>query len=196
MFKRTKSINKGVFIDNSVKSPTKEINSSEYIGKINNGYFLPVIKSTVNGNIANCLLDSGASDDFISISFARKHSILINPIIPLFTNLAVKGQNDTFIIGEVELEINYQRLREYRKFKVMDLIKYDIILGITFLQDHNPDINWKEFNIKFEKNSLNNKKDSINDNYNVDDGLHHQAEDNYENNKVEEYKITTLKWLK
>ena len=78
----------------------------------------------------------------------------------------------------------------------MDLINYDIILGITFLQDHNPDINWKEFNIKFEKNSLNNKKDSINDNYNVDDGLHHQAEDNYENNKVEEYKITTLKWLK
>ena len=80
MFKRIKSINKGVFIDNSVKSPTKEINSSEYIGKINNGYFLPVIKATVNSIKANCLLDSGASDDFISINFARKHGILINPI--------------------------------------------------------------------------------------------------------------------
>ena len=93
MFKRIKSINKGVFIDNSVKSPTKEINSSEYIGKINNGYFLPVITSTINGIKANCLVDSGASNDFISISFARKHGILINPVAPVFTNLAVKGQN-------------------------------------------------------------------------------------------------------
>ena len=192
MFKRIKSINKGVFIDNSVKSPTKEINSSEYIGKINNGYFLPVIKATINGIKANCLLDSGASDDFISINFARKHGILINPIAPLFTSLAVKGQNDAFIIGEVELELIYESLKEYRKFKVMVLIKYDIILGITFLQDHNPDINWKEFNIKFEKNSLNNEKESINDSHKDDDGLHRQTEGNYENNKVEENDIMEI----
>ena len=178
MFKRIKSINKGVFIDNSVKSPTKEINSSEYIGKINNGYFLPVITSTINGIKANCLVDSGASNDFISISFARKHGILINPVAPVFTNLAVKGQNNAFIIGEVDLELNHEGLKEYRKFKVMDLIKYDVILGITFLQDHNPDINWKEFSIKFKENS-----------FDKNDGLHHQVEDNYESDKDEENDI-------
>ena len=66
-----------------------------------------------------------------SISFARKRGILINPIAPLFTSLAVKGQSDAFIIGEVELEFNYQGLIELRRFKVMDLVKYDVILGIT-----------------------------------------------------------------
>lgn len=78
-------------------------------------------------------------DNLGSINFARKHGILINPIAPVFTSLAVKWQNDAFIIGEVELELNYKGLMEYRKFIVMDLIKYDIILGITSLQDHNPD---------------------------------------------------------
>ena len=61
VFKKIKSISKGVFIDNSVRSPTKEINSSDYIGKINNGYFLLVITSTISGIKANCLVDSGAS---------------------------------------------------------------------------------------------------------------------------------------
>ena len=195
MFKRIKSINKGVFIDNSVKSPTKEINSSEYIGKINNGYFLPVITSKINGINANCLLDSGASDDFISISFARKHSILINPIAPLFTNLAVKGQTDAFISGEVELDFNYQGLIELRRFKVMDLVKYDVILGITFLQDHNPEINWKEFNINFRYDNLNGQEDSSYENNNDTvngDGIHHEGEDSYKNDIVEENDIVVI----
>ena len=193
MFKRLKSINEGVFIDNSVKSPIKEIDSSDYIGKINNGYFLPVITSTINGIKANCLLDSGASDDFISISFARKHGILINPVAPVFTSLAVKGQNDAFITGEAELELICEDLKEIRKFKVMDLMKYDIILGIKFLQDHNPEINWKDFSIKFKDKVLENQKDLVNDVYEdisedtvKDDGLHRQVQDNYENITVEE----------
>ena len=39
----------------------------------------------------------------------------------MFTSLAVRGQNDAFIIGEVELEFYYEGLKELRKFKVMDL---------------------------------------------------------------------------
>ena len=195
VFKKIKSISKGVFIDNSVRSPTKEINSSDYIGKINNGYFLPVITSTINGINANCLNDSGASDDFISISFARKHSILNNPIASLFTSLAVKGQSDAFIISEVELEFNYRGLTEIRRFKVMDLVKYDVILGITLLQDHNPKINWTEFNIKFRNDNLNGQKDSTyednNDTVNGD-GMHHQGEDSYKNDIVEENDIVEI----
>ena len=42
----------------------------------------------------------------------RYTTILINPVVPVFTNLAVKGQNDAFIIGEVELEFTYEGLRE------------------------------------------------------------------------------------
>lgn len=150
MFKSFKSINEGVFIDKSVKSPKKEIKSNSYIGEINRGYFLPVINAKINGIMANCLIDSGASNDFISIGFARKNSIKIDPVAPMFTSLAVKGQKDAFIIGEVSLELVYEGLTEVRRFKVMDLVKYDIILGITFLQDHNPEINWKDFSIKFK----------------------------------------------
>ena len=168
MFKSFKSINEEVFIDKSVKSP-EEIKLNSYIGKINRSYFLPVINAKINGIISNCLIDSGASNDFISVSFARKNSIMINPVAPMFTSLAVKGQKDAFIIGEVNLEFSYEGLTEVRRFKVMDLVKYDIILGITFLQDHNPEINWKDFSIKFKENSLKNNDGNLQDEFTQDE---------------------------
>ena len=70
MFKRTKSINKGVFIDNSVKSPTKEIKSSNYIGKINNGYFLPVITSMI-------MSATRASESYSSISDNNNYKVIV-----------------------------------------------------------------------------------------------------------------------
>ena len=69
----------------------------------------------------------------------------------------------------------------------MDLVKYDVILGITFLQDHNPMINWKEFNITFRNDNLNRQEDSIYENNNDTvngDWIHHQ-EDSYKNDIVE-----------
>lgn len=108
-------------------------------------------------------MDSGASGDFISIEFAQKNAINIRPTPPVFTTTAVNTQNNSFVIGDVELSISFKGFEEKRLFKVIDLHKYDIILGITFLQKHNPKINWVEFDIDFQDthNFNNNNNNNI-----------------------------------
>ena len=63
----------------------------------------------------------------------------------------VKG---LFIIHQVEVNVYYKSHVERMRMDVCDLGKTDVILGMLWLQAHNPEINWETGEIKIMRCSL------------------------------------------
>ncbi|HEX9503014.1 MAG TPA: retropepsin-like aspartic protease [Patescibacteria group bacterium] len=104
---------------------------------------------------AQALIDSGATENFISPSFISRYNIpthsLSKPKIVRNVD-GTKNQN-----GNIEelvnfkiayLKLNGQLKRKMQTFLILDLGEDDMILGYPFLQATNPEINWTEGNIK------------------------------------------------
>ena len=99
----------------------------------------------VNGNKARILIDSGASDNFISESFIKDSKIKSeNSTIKTEASLAVKGSECSIdkIVRNLEIEIGEYK-DKLESIKVLDLAAYDIILGMTWLEKYNPSIDYK-----------------------------------------------------
>src|SRR5260370_977722 len=104
---------------------------------------------------ARALIDSGATENFISHSFISRYSIpthsLSKPKIVRNVD-GTKNRNgniEELVNFEIAyLKINGQLKRKMQTFLILDLGEDDIILGYSFLQATNPEINWTEGNIK------------------------------------------------
>ncbi|QRV77028.1 Retrotransposable element Tf2 protein [Ceratobasidium sp. AG-Ba] len=78
------------------------------------------------------LVDSGSSKNFLDINFAQNNKIPLIPLVNPRTVIAIDGW--TFDIT----------------FFVMDLGDTDMILGLDWLQEADPDINWKTLEISWK----------------------------------------------
>jgi len=104
---------------------------------------------------ARALIDSGATENFISPSFISRYSIpthsLSKPKIVRNVD-GTKNRNgniEELVNFEIAyLKINGQLKRKMQTFLILDLGEDDMILGYPFLQATNPEINWTEGNIK------------------------------------------------
>ncbi|GLB33339.1 putative retrotransposable element tf2 155 kda protein type 1-like [Lyophyllum shimeji] len=90
------------------------------------------------------LLDSGASGLFLHIRFVRKHGITTRT---LSRPIPVKNVDGTAnaagaITEVVDLVLRYNGHSECVVFAVTDLGEQDMILGYTWLKEHNPEIDW------------------------------------------------------
>lgn len=87
------------------------------------------------------LIDSGSSRNFIDISFARRHSL---PLIELQHQRAVIGIDGQEIEDKIHFKTTINITIEGRSFKqrfyAMPLGDTNIILGMTWLKETNPDI--------------------------------------------------------
>ena len=143
LFKRKSSLNEKVFSDSVEENP------SIHLGNMDNlSHPLLVFGINLNNLNVNALLDSGASNDFISTRFVNDNAIKYVKINPIATRIATKVETPISIIGKVTLYMTYQGIKEYRDFYVLDLDKYDVILGMKFLKDKNPQVNWNTFQVK------------------------------------------------
>ena len=143
LFKRKSSLNEKVFSDGVEENP------SIYLGSTDNlSHPSLVFGIKLNNLNVNALLDSGASNDFISTRFVNDNAIKYVKINPIATRIATKVKTPISIIGKVTLYMTYQGIKEYRDFYVLDLDKYDVILGMKFLKDKNPQVNWNTFQVK------------------------------------------------
>jgi len=96
------------------------------------------------------LLDSGTMEMFMDKKTAAKHGFMLKklerPII--VRNVDRTNNSGGAIIHQVEANVYYKGHVERMRMDVCDLGKTEAILGMLWLQAHNPEINWKTGEVK------------------------------------------------
>ena len=96
------------------------------------------------------LLDSDASVIFIDKAWVKEKKLPLWPLhhaIPIFNVDGTKNSTSN-VTHYVDITISYQGHCKKMTAKVTDLSKNQMILGFTWLQKHNPEIDWKHSTVK------------------------------------------------
>ena len=95
-----------------------------------------VIDLTINGKVVRALIDTGSLSDFISNTVADQ--LKLNRVrlqTPITCQLAASGSR-TQIQYYTYVEVEYQNVRETRRFDIMNIDGFDCVLGTPFLFQH------------------------------------------------------------
>ena len=99
------------------------------------------------------LLDSGANATFIDVSVAERLGLLLTPLNAPIRVFNVDGSRN--LAGDVThtttILMEYLGHHEELTAEVTNLGKNSLILGYTWLQKHNPSIDWQTGMIKFTR---------------------------------------------
>ncbi|KAG5727756.1 hypothetical protein E4T56_gene20808 [Termitomyces sp. T112] len=90
------------------------------------------------------LLDSGATGLFLDTDYVQQHRLTTCPLshpIPVYNVDGMLNEAGS-ICSMVDLVLCYQDHSEKAAFAVTSLGKQDMILGFTWLHEHNPEIDW------------------------------------------------------
>jgi hypothetical protein len=88
------------------------------------------------------LIDSGSSQNFINISYARKHSLPLIELTHTQSVIAINGKELPGLIRfRINLEITIEESTIKQRFYAMPLGDTPLILGMTWLKEANPRIN-------------------------------------------------------
>ena len=96
------------------------------------------------------LLDISTNVIFINKAWAEEKKLPLQPLhhaIPVF-NIDSTKNSISNIIHCVDITISYQGHCKKVTAEVMDLSKNQMILGFTWLQKHDPEINWEHGMVK------------------------------------------------
>ncbi|QRV79674.1 Retrotransposable element Tf2 protein [Ceratobasidium sp. AG-Ba] len=97
------------------------------------------------------LVDSGSSKNFLDINFAQNNKIPLIPLVNPRTVIAIDGKElPNKIKNKATLEVEIEGWTFDITFFVMDLGDTDMILGLDWLQEADPDINWKTLEISWK----------------------------------------------
>jgi len=111
------------------------------------------LNGKIEGHSAWILLDSGASRNFLDEKFVKRHGIPVNDIDPMTVELAdgrKMGTNKLINIKRLELD-TYKTTGITAQ--VINLQRYDAILGKPWLFHANPNINWRNNTVTFQYGS-------------------------------------------
>ena len=99
------------------------------------------------------LVDSGATGSFIDQDFVRRHGIATRQLLRPMPVLNVDGtSNEAGQITEVvDLIVKYDRHAERMLLAVTGLGRKTLILGYTWLRQHNPEVNWQTQEVKLSR---------------------------------------------
>jgi len=105
---------------------------------------------THEGITVKALLDSGATGIFMDKRAAAKHGFTLQKLERPIKVRNVDGTNNSggAITHQVEVNVYYKGHVERIRIDVCDLGKTEVILGIPWLQVHNPEINWETGEVK------------------------------------------------
>jgi len=103
----------------------------------------------------NALLDSGAMGNFISESLVEQLSLTRQPRerIPLHN---VQGIKIGEIVHQVTISIKIGTHEEQLILNVANIGNHALILGLPWLKEHNPEINWIRGRVQFNSDYCNN----------------------------------------
>jgi len=105
------------------------------------------------GITVKALLDSSAMEMFMDQKMAAKYGFRLQKLKKLIIVRNVNGTNNSAraIIHQIEANVYYKGHVERMRMDVCNLGKIDVILGILWLQAHNPEINWETREVKITK---------------------------------------------
>jgi len=99
----------------------------------------------------NYMIDSGATEDFIDREVCNKHRIKMikakNPREIYLADGKPRAMGPLTHMTEVPMDISSHR--ELATFQVANLQNHEVILGMPWLREHNPTIDWKDKRITF-----------------------------------------------
>jgi len=105
------------------------------------------------GITVKALLDSGATEMFMDRRMAAKHGFRLQKLKrPITVRNVDRTNNSTGAITyQVEVNMYYKGYVERMRMDVCDLGKTEVILGMLWLQAHNPEINWETGEVKMTR---------------------------------------------
>ena len=105
------------------------------------------------GVMVKALLDSGAIEMFMDRKMAAKYGFKLQKLERPVTVRNVDGTNISAgaITYQVEVNVYYKSYIKKMRMDVYNLRKTDIILGMPWLQVHNPEINWETGEVKMTR---------------------------------------------
>ena len=108
---------------------------------------------THEGIIVKALLDSGTTGIFMNRKVAAKHGFRLQKLERPVTVRNVDGTNNSgrTITHQIEVNMYYKSHVERMRIDVCNLGRTDIILGMLWLQAHNPEINWETGEVKITR---------------------------------------------
>jgi len=106
--------------------------------------------NTHEGVAVKALLNSGATGMFMDKRTAAKHGFMLKKLEKSIMVRNVDGMDNSrrAITHQVEANVYYKGYVERMRMDVYDLGKMKVILGMLWLQAHNPEINWKTKEVK------------------------------------------------
>ena len=108
------------------------------------------------GVMVKVLLDSGATGMFMDKKMAAKHEFRLQKLERPVAVRNVDRTNNSggAITHQVEVNMYYKSHVERIRMDVYNLGKTDVILGMPWLQAHNPEINWETGEVKMTRYPL------------------------------------------
>jgi len=108
---------------------------------------------TYEGVAVKVLLDSGATGVLIDKRTAAKHGFMLEKLERPIMVRNVDGTNNSrgAITHQVEANVYYKDHIERMRMDVCNLGKTEVILGMPWLQMHNPEINWETGEVKMTR---------------------------------------------
>jgi len=105
------------------------------------------------GITVKALLDSGAIGMFMDQKMAAKYGFRLQKLERLIMVRNVNGANNSTgtITHQVKVNVYYKGHVERMRMDVCNVGKTDVILGIPWLQVHNPEINWETEEVKMTR---------------------------------------------
>jgi len=108
---------------------------------------------THEGIMVKALLDSGVTGMFMNKKMVAKHGFRLQKLERLVVVRNIDGANNNrgAITHQVKVNMYYKSHVERMRIDVCDLGKTDMILGMPWLQAHNPEINWETGEVKMTR---------------------------------------------
>lgn len=103
------------------------------------------ITDTGKVHATSALLDCGTTGMFIDAEYVHKNRLTVRTLvcpIPVY-NIDQTANEAGAISRIIDLVLCYKGHMEHAQFAVTSLGKQDLILGYTWLREHNPEVNWQ-----------------------------------------------------
>ena len=112
---------------------------------------LPIYKTMMEGEPANAIIDSGCTTLFIAEKLAKKIGLEIVKIKP--RKVKVADKKTQVITGMTKVDVKIGNLPiETLIVYVFPLASINLVLGLPWLQKHNPGIDWRTMAFEFTRN--------------------------------------------
>lgn len=139
---------------------TKEIKEEKKTAKImkigttkGNAGQLMTIRGKISGYSAKILVDSGATDMFISRKWMQDKDLNIVELTNTIKIELADGKTTESITRKVEACVQIGDFESLEKLHEVTLGRHDAILGVRWLEKHNPIINWREKMMTIQKSN-------------------------------------------